>query len=85
LFFFLRRALEAILVSVVSSLQSEIDVLAGLVTNLLAHLEEQIDRDKLKELLQYSKRLAQFEQKTLNIRDAVLEILEEGESYAVIE
>jgi magnesium transporter len=54
------------------------DVLSGLVTNLLAHLEEHIDRDKLKELLQYSKRLARFEQKTLNTRDAVLEVLEEG-------
>ncbi|KAI9598006.1 hypothetical protein BDF19DRAFT_433243 [Syncephalis fuscata] len=73
------RAIESILISVVSSLQSEMDVLSGLVTNLLAHLEEQIDRDKLKELLQYSKRLARFEQKTLNIRDAVLEVLEEDE------
>jgi magnesium transporter len=70
--------MESILISVVSSLQSEMDVLSGLVTNLLAHLEEHIDRDKLKELLQYSKRLARFEQKTLNIRDAVLEVLEEG-------
>ncbi|KAI8055324.1 Mg2+ transporter protein cora-like protein [Syncephalis plumigaleata] len=73
------RAMESILISVVSSLQSEMDVLSGLVTNLLAHLEEHIDRDKLKELLQYSKRLARFEQKTLNIRDAVLEVLEEDE------
>jgi magnesium transporter len=70
--------MESIMISVVSSLQSEMDVLAGMVTNLLAHLEEQIDRDKLKELLQYSKRLARFEQKTLTIRDAVLEVLEEG-------
>ena len=70
--------MESILISVVSSLQSEMDVLSGLVTNLLAHLEEHIDRDKLKELLQYSKRLARFEQKTLNTRDAVLEVLEEG-------
>ncbi|RKP22591.1 hypothetical protein SYNPS1DRAFT_25618 [Syncephalis pseudoplumigaleata] len=73
------RAMESILISVVSSLQSEMDVLSGLVTNLLAHLEEHIDRDKLKELLQYSKRLARFEQKTLNTRDAVLEVLEEDE------
>ena len=64
--------------SVVSSLQSEAEVLQGLVNNLLHHLEERIDRDKLKELLQYSKRVSKFEQRVLNIRDAMDEILENG-------
>ncbi|KAK9729787.1 magnesium ion transporter [Basidiobolus ranarum] len=73
------RALEAIMISVVSSLQSEMEVLVSLVTNLLSYLEESIDRDKLKELLQYSKRLSKFEQRTLNIRDAILEVLEQDE------
>ncbi|KAK9709948.1 magnesium ion transporter [Basidiobolus ranarum] len=73
------RALEAIMISVISSLQSEMEVLVSLVTNLLSYLEESIDRDKLKELLQYSKRLSKFEQRTLNIRDAILEVLEQDE------
>ncbi|KAI8869846.1 Mg2+ transporter protein, partial [Ramicandelaber brevisporus] len=76
------RALEAALVSVISSLQSELDVLSNLVTNLLAHIEVSIDRDKLKELLQYSKRLSKFEQKTLSIRDAINDVLDQDEDLA---
>ncbi|KAJ2437887.1 magnesium ion transporter, partial [Coemansia sp. RSA 2440] len=57
------RALEAVLISVVGSLQSDEEVLVNLVQNLLAYLEESVDRAKLRELLQYSKRLSRFEQK----------------------
>ncbi|KAJ1911020.1 magnesium ion transporter, partial [Tieghemiomyces parasiticus] len=78
------RALESVLVSVVSTLQDEVQVVSNLVTNLLAHLEEHIDRHKLKELLQYSKRMAKFEQKVLNIRDAIVEVLEQDEDLAAM-
>ena len=73
------RALEAIFISVISSLQSEMEVLVHFVTNLLAQLEESIDQNKLKELLQYSKKLSQFESKTLLIRDIFVEVLDQGE------
>ena len=72
------RALEAIFISVLTSLQSEMEVLVHFVTNLLAHLEESIDQNKLKELLQYSKKLSQFESKTLLIRDVFVEVLDQG-------
>ncbi|KAJ2882692.1 magnesium ion transporter [Coemansia asiatica] len=76
------RALEAVLISVVNSLQSDEEVLVNLVQNLLAYLEESVDRSKLRELLQYSKRLSRFEQKALNIRDAIEEVLEQDEDLA---
>ncbi|RKP35562.1 Mg2+ transporter protein cora-like protein [Dimargaris cristalligena] len=78
------RALESVLVSVITTLQDEVQVVSNLVTNLLAHLEEKIDRHKLKELLQYSKRMAKFEQKVLNIRDAIVEVLEQDEDLAAM-
>ncbi|KAJ1962340.1 magnesium ion transporter [Dipsacomyces acuminosporus] len=76
------RALEAVLISVVTSLQSDEEVLVNLVQNLLAYLEESVDRSKLRELLQYSKKLSRFEQKALNIRDAIEEVLEQDEDLA---
>ncbi|KAJ1883094.1 magnesium ion transporter [Coemansia sp. RSA 1722] len=78
------RALEAVLISVVNSLQSDEEVLVNLVQNLLAYLEESVDRSKLRELLQYSKRLSRFEQKALNIRDAIEEVLEQDEDLAAM-
>jgi len=78
------RVLEAIFVSVVGAQQSELEVLTGLVTNLLAFLEEQIDRERLKELLQYSKRLSKFEQRVLAMRDAIEEVLEQDEDLAAM-
>ncbi|KAG0255145.1 magnesium ion transporter [Actinomortierella ambigua] len=76
------RALEAILISVMSSLQSEMEVLVHFVSNLLMHLEENIDQTKLKELLQYSKKLSKFESKTLVIRDTFVEVLDQDEDLA---
>ncbi|KAF9114330.1 magnesium ion transporter [Mortierella sp. AM989] len=76
------RALEAIFISVLSSLQSEMEVLVHFVTNLLAQLEESIDQNKLKELLQYSKKLSQFESKTLLIRDVFVEVLDQDDDLA---
>jgi len=56
------------------------EVLVHFVTNLLAHLEESIDQNKLKELLQYSKKLSRFESKTLLIRDVFVEVLDQGKN-----
>lgn len=78
------RALEAVLISVINSLQSDEEVLVNLVQNLLAYLEESVDRSKLRELLQYSKRLSKFGQKVLNIRDAIEEVLEQDEDLAAM-
>ena len=57
------------------------EILVNLVSKLLTDLEESIDREKLKLLLQYSKKLAKFEQKTEMIRNATLEVLEQGDIF----
>lgn len=72
------RALEAIFISVVSSLQSEIEVSDSQVMKLLVDLEESIEPQNLKLMLQYSKKMAKFEKDVLAIRDALLEVLEQG-------
>ncbi|KAI8979945.1 hypothetical protein BDB01DRAFT_798187 [Pilobolus umbonatus] len=84
------RALEAILISVTSSLQSELDILEGPVNKLLndledlADIEESMNGDKLRDLLKYSKKLSKFEQDALSIRDALEEVLDNDEDLAAM-
>lgn len=81
---YLCRALEAILISVTSSLQSELDILDGPVNKILsdledlADIEESMNGDKLRDLLQFSKKLSKFEQDALSIRDVLEEVLDNG-------
>ncbi|KAF8250542.1 cora-domain-containing protein [Wilcoxina mikolae CBS 423.85] len=76
------RALEAILISVTAALEAEMRVLQDLVVQLLGELEEDIDRDQLRQLLIYSKKLSTFEQKAKLIRNAIEEILEADDDLA---
>ena len=76
------RALEAILISVTAALEAEMHVLQDLVVQLLGDLEEDIDRDQLRQLLIYSKKLSTFEQKAKLIRNAIEEILEADDDLA---
>jgi len=55
------RALESVFVSVVAALESEMVFTRHLVGGLLAELEDDIDRDKFKRLLHYSRRLGNFQ------------------------
>lgn len=65
-------------------MQSELDILEGPVNKLLgdledlADIEESMNGDKLRDLLQYSKKLAKFERDALSIRDALEEVLDNG-------
>lgn len=70
------RALEAVLVSVTSGLEAEFEGVREPVVRVLRALEEDIDRDKLRHLLIYSKRLGTFEQKARLVRDAIDDLLE---------
>lgn len=70
------RALEAVLVSVTTGLEGEFDGVSEPVVGVLRELEEDIDRDKLRHLLIYSKRLGTFEQKARLVRDAIDDLLE---------
>ncbi|CAO3663331.1 magnesium ion transporter [Rhizopus azygosporus] len=84
------RALEAILISVTSSLQSQLEVLEGPVNKLLsdledlADIEESMSGDKLSDLLKYSKKLAKFEQDALSIRDALEDVLDNDDDLAAM-
>ena len=55
-----RRAIESILLSVLSALEAEMVFIRNLVGGLLAELEDNIDHDRFKRLLHYSRRLASF-------------------------
>ncbi|KAF9351313.1 magnesium ion transporter [Mortierella sp. NVP85] len=78
------RALESIFLSVVASLHAEMEELVHSVTKLLAHLEDNIDQRRLKELLQYTKRVSRFESRTLLIRDVFEELLSTDEDLAAM-
>ncbi|KAI9298388.1 Mg2+ transporter protein [Neoconidiobolus thromboides FSU 785] len=78
------RALEAILVSVASSLNQEMETTVQTVTSLLIQLEDDINRELLKRLLDVSKKLAHFDQKVLTIRRAIIEVLDQDEDLAAM-
>lgn len=78
------RALEAVLVAVTTGLESEFNGVQEPVMNVLRELEEDIDRDKLRYLLIYSKRLGTFEQKARLVRDALDELLEADDDLAAM-
>ncbi|CAD1813592.1 putative integral membrane protein [Candida parapsilosis] len=70
------RALEAILIHVISNLTTEMKVHRTILTNVLSGLDESIERYKLRYLLIQSKKLAQFQQKATLIRDLLEDLLE---------
>ncbi|KIW00721.1 uncharacterized protein PV09_07706 [Verruconis gallopava] len=76
------RALEAVLISVTTGLESEFEGVRDPVLRVLRDLEEDIDRDKLRYLLVYSKKLGTFEQKARLVRDALEELLEADDDLA---
>ena len=78
------RALEAVLISVTTGLESEFEGVREPVVRVLRDLEEDIDRDKLRYLLIYSKKLGTFEQKARLVRDALDELLEADDDLAAM-
>lgn len=78
------RALEAILLSVTGSLEKEFEGLREPVVRVLRELEEVIDRDKLRHLLIYSKKLGTFEQRARLVRDAIDNLLDDDEDLAAM-
>lgn len=76
------RALEAVLISVTAALEGEFEGVREPVVKVLRELEEDIDRDKLRHLLIYSKKLGTFEQKARLVRDAIDDLLEADDDLA---
>lgn len=70
------KALESILVNVMTCLETELQLHLKACSGILEELEDQIDRDKLRELLVKSKSLTAFYQKALLIRNVLDELLE---------
>ncbi|KAK6460809.1 mitochondrial MRS2-like protein [Scheffersomyces coipomensis] len=73
------RALETILVHVMSNLTTEMKVHKTVLQNILQGLEDSIERVKLRYLLIQSKKLAQFNQKAVLIRDLIDDLLEQDD------
>ncbi|GIK06232.1 magnesium ion transporter [Aspergillus viridinutans] len=78
------RALEAVLISVTTGLEEEFNGVREPVVRVLRALEEDIDRDKLRHLLIYSKKLGTFEQKARLVRDAIDDLLEADDDLATM-
>ena len=78
------RALEAVLVSVTSGLEMEFETVRDPVVQVLRELEEDIDREKLRHLLIYSKKLGTFEQKARLVRDAIDDLLEDDDELSTM-
>jgi magnesium transporter len=73
------RALESILINVMSCLETELQHHLKSCGLILAELEDQIDRDKLRDLLVKSKALTAFYQKSLLIKNVLDELLDNDE------
>lgn len=73
------RAIESILLSVLSALEAEMVFIRNLVGGLLAELEDDINHDKFKRLLHYSRRLASFKNRARLVQDALEEVLEQDD------
>ncbi|RDB30358.1 Mitochondrial inner membrane magnesium transporter LPE10 [Hypsizygus marmoreus] len=69
------RALESILLSVLSALEAEMVFIRNLVGGLLAELEDNIDHDRFKRLLHYSRRLTSFQNRAKLVEEALEEVL----------
>ncbi|KAL2830248.1 hypothetical protein BDW59DRAFT_22659 [Aspergillus cavernicola] len=78
------RALEAVLISVTTGLEEEFNGVREPVVRVLRALEEDIDRDKLRHLLIYSKKLGTFEQKARLVRDSIDDLLEADDDLAAM-
>ncbi|KAK7047923.1 magnesium ion transporter [Paramarasmius palmivorus] len=78
------RALESILLSVLSALEAELVFIRNLVGGLLAELEDDIDHDRFKRLLHYSRRLASFQSRAKLVMEALEEVLEQDEDLVAM-
>lgn len=74
------RALESCLISVVTALETDLANVRSHVVELLAHMEEHIDRENLRLLLHYSRKLSVFQKRATLVQECLDELLANGES-----
>ncbi|SJM84229.1 related to Mitochondrial inner membrane magnesium transporter mrs2 [Zygosaccharomyces bailii] len=75
-------ALESMLINVMSDLETEYKTHLALCGHILSDLENEVDRDKLRDLLIKSKHLTLYYQKSLLIREMLDELLENDDDLA---
>lgn len=68
----------------ISALEAEMTFLRNLIGGLLAELDDDIDRDKFKRLLHYSRRLNSFQNRAKLVQQALEEVLEQDEDLAAM-
>ncbi|WFD45299.1 Inner membrane magnesium transporter MRS2 [Malassezia psittaci] len=78
------RALESIFASVLDALRSELSWLRLVVDDVLEMLEEDIDREKLRMLLQITRKLHGFLSRSRSIKQATAEVLDNDEDMALM-
>ncbi|ORX33428.1 hypothetical protein BD324DRAFT_639740 [Kockovaella imperatae] len=78
------RALESILLATANALEEEMVFTRQLVQQLLADLEGDINRDNLKRLLHYSRRMVGFQSRARYVKRAVDEVLESDEDLSAM-
>ncbi|BGP50746.1 magnesium ion transporter [Rhodotorula kratochvilovae] len=69
------RALEAALINIVTALETDLNNMRSHVVELLAHMEENIDRDNLRLLLHYSRKLSIFQKRATLVQECLDELL----------
>jgi len=78
------RALETILVMVISELDVEYQELKKPVIQVLEELDDDVDLEKLKKLLDVSKQVSAFRQKVKRVRTALHTVLEADDDMAAM-
>lgn len=82
--FYEHRALEIILINIMSCLETEFKECFTVCKQILIELENEVNRDKLRELLIKSKTLSSFYQKTFLIRQVLDDLLENDDDMAMM-
>jgi magnesium transporter len=78
------RALECILVDTANALEEEMMFVRRLVRQLLDSFEHDINRDNLRKLLHYNRRLAGFQSRAKYIKSACDELLDSDEDLSAM-
>ncbi|GAA5892223.1 hypothetical protein JCM6882_003615 [Rhodosporidiobolus microsporus] len=78
------RALEACLVNVLTALETDLVNIRSHVVELLAHMEEHIDRDNLRLMLQYSRKLSIFQKRAALVQECLDELLANDADLAAL-
>ncbi|WVQ71779.1 hypothetical protein IAR50_001320 [Cryptococcus sp. DSM 104548] len=78
------RALESLFIATASALEEEMAFTRHIVKHLLNDLENHIDRENLKKLLHYSKKISAFQSRARYVKSSVDELLDSDEDLSAM-